>query len=83
MEYKNEKDIFIRLNQLSSLINSATKFEQILTLTCKTAFEVFNIDHSGVVVFNNNSGEVVAEFPSKNFNLKGTKFNVKGNETQN
>lgn len=77
-QYKRMSKILDRLHKLSIAINATTDMQEILELTCKTAVEILNVDHSGLVLFEKDlsQGEVIAEYPP--LGIKGSQIQVKG-----
>ncbi len=77
--YRRERKMLDKLHELSVALNSALELHEILKLTCKAAVEIFNVDHSGVVLFEKNllKGKVIAEFPTSE-NFVETEIQVKG-----
>ncbi len=52
--------------QIANAINSTLELEEIFERTCQAAVELFEVEHSGLVVFEDGEqGKVVAEFPDK------------------
>jgi len=76
---RREREMLEKLHQLSLAINSAIELDEILKLTCKAAVEIFNVDHSGVVLFEKSllKGKVIAEYPPQE-NFVETEIPVKG-----
>jgi ActR/RegA family two-component response regulator len=74
-----ERKMLEKLNQLSSEINAALELNEILELTCRAAVEIFNVDHSGVVLFRKDlqSGDVIAEYPTQK-KIVGKEIKIKG-----
>jgi GAF domain-containing protein len=79
VQSRREREMLEKLHQLSIAINSATELNEILKLTCKAAVEIFNVDHSGVVLFEKNlrKGKVIAEYPARKHFVE-TEIPVKG-----
>lgn len=53
------------IERAASMINSTADLEQVLPQICRAAVELFEVDHSGLVVFDEtgDSGTVQAEYP--------------------
>ncbi|MFZ0544003.1 MAG: GAF domain-containing protein, partial [Candidatus Promineifilaceae bacterium] len=53
------------IQQVAMTLNSEMELSKILSLTCKAAFELFDVDHSGLVLFGSDldGGRVEAEYP--------------------
>lgn len=64
--------------QLTNTINSSLDLEKTLNATCKAAVELLKVDHSGLVLFDDEYrwGEVVAEYPQLG-SVGGEKIPVK------
>lgn len=69
-----------KLHELSLEIIRTKGLNEILTLTCKAAVEIFNVDHSGLVLFEKDlsKGKTIAEFPEQEKRSLGTVIQVKG-----
>jgi PAS domain S-box-containing protein len=66
------------IEQISANINSSLELKEILLATCRTTVQTFNIDHSGLVLFDTKLeyGKVEAEYPS--WNLVGKTIPLQG-----
>jgi GAF domain-containing protein len=63
---RRERKILTALQQVSTAISSALDLEEIFKRTCQAAVEIFGVEHSGLVEFENDEqGKVVAEFPDR------------------
>ncbi len=63
---RRERKILSALQQVATTISSTLDPKEILKRTCQAAVELFGVDHSGLVEFENDEqGKVVAEFPDK------------------
>ena len=53
------------MQAIFAAINSRSSLHDIFELACEAAFDLFDVDHVGMVTFENNfsTGQVVAEFP--------------------
>lgn len=77
-QFRRERKMLEKLQELSIAINSATELQDIQNLTCKAAKELLNADHSGLILFEKDlsEGKVIAEHPGGNF--IGVVVQVKG-----
>ncbi len=66
------------IERAASMINSTTDLEQVLPQICRAAVELFAVDHSGLVVFDDtgDSGVVQAEYPHRG--AVGARIAVRG-----
>lgn len=66
------------IQKVSTAISSLMELKEILETTCRTAVELFEVDHSGLVLFDPNyeQGEVVAEYPD--LGTQGVKIPIRG-----
>src|SRR5437868_7858198 len=62
------KPVGTTLNELipPNGFDSSLDLEEILTTTCRAAVDLLRVDHSGLMVFDNNyqNGEVISEYPT-------------------
>ncbi len=74
-----ERDVLDKINLLSIDINSASELDYILYQSCKHAVDIFSVDHSGLVLKNddNISGKLIAEYPEK-YNTENIIIPIKG-----
>jgi PAS domain S-box-containing protein len=72
----HEKQILERLLETSKALLSEHELQDVLNIICRAAFEVFDVDHSGLVRFDPELkyGYVVAEYPD--LGTRGTKIPV-------
>ncbi|MCP5097287.1 MAG: GAF domain-containing protein, partial [Chloroflexi bacterium] len=66
------------IHQMMTAVNGANTLDEVMQVTCETAVALFDIDHSGMVIFEQDGthGKVVAEFPD--FGTKGMRIPVNG-----
>ncbi len=67
------------VQEISTAISSLMELDQILEATCRAAVELFDVDHSGLVLFeepNCEWGQVVAEYPG--IGTRGLEIPVRG-----
>ncbi|MCX7792132.1 MAG: GAF domain-containing protein, partial [Chloroflexaceae bacterium] len=66
------------IERAASMINSTADLEQVLPQICRAAVELFEVDHSGLVVFDEtgDSGVVQAEYPCQG--TVGVRIAVRG-----
>jgi PAS domain S-box-containing protein len=78
-QFRRERKMLDRLQELSVAVNSATEFHEIQNLACKAAVEILNSDHSGLLLFEKDlsKGKLIAEYPEPQ-NFLGTEIKVKG-----
>lgn len=64
------------IHDISKTINAATDLRPILDATCRAAVELFGVDHSGLVLFDHDTGraEVRAEYPD--YNCRGLVISI-------
>ncbi|MBP1468237.1 GAF domain-containing protein [Candidatus Chloroploca sp. M-50] len=62
---KRSERVIISIEAAASEINKTTNLDQVLLQICQVAVQLFDVDHSGLVLFDKDgdSGKVVAEFP--------------------
>jgi PAS domain S-box-containing protein len=78
-QFRRERKMLEKLQELSVAINSAVELQEIQNIGCKAAVEIFNADHSALVLFEKDlsTGKVIAEYPeTKDF--IGIEIQVKG-----
>ncbi|WP_165360788.1 GAF domain-containing protein [Candidatus Chloroploca sp. Khr17] len=75
---KRSEHVLISIEAAASEINKTTNLDQVLLQICQVAVQLFDIDHSGLVLFDKDgdSGKVVAEFPD--LGTLGTRIPVRG-----
>lgn len=68
-QFRRERKMLEKLQELSIAINSATELQEIQSLACQAAVEIFGVDHSGLVLFEKDlsKGIVIAEYPDRKF----------------
>jgi GAF domain-containing protein/CheY-like chemotaxis protein len=66
------------IQQVSTNITSLLEFQEVLNCTCRAAVELFGVDHSGLVLFDDQLewGTVKGEFPAQ-LNTLGTRIRIK------
>lgn len=69
---------FRSIERAASMINSTADLEQVLPQICRAAVELFEVDHSGLVTFDEtgDSGVVQAEYPHQG--AVGVRITVRG-----
>jgi len=62
---KREAEDRALVQRIASLVNSSLDVKEILEITAKQMVQNFQVDHSGILIFDdeNKTGEVVAEYP--------------------
>lgn len=63
---------------VAARINASTDPDEVFSSICEAAVQLFKVDHSGLVIFDESGGrgQVVAEFPPRQ--LRGTTIQVRG-----
>lgn len=78
-QFRRERKMLDRIREITEAVNAAEEPQEILKLTCKAAVDIFDVDHSILVLFGKEllMGKVIAQHPAMDV-VKKLEFSVKG-----